>query len=53
MNPTEQDQKELSVEDLAYEKLIREMLEIVKEKSNEKDSSIRESIIQALSKFKY
>jgi hypothetical protein len=42
----------IAEEDINYEKLIKELLEIVKGKSNEKDSSIKESIIQALIKFK-
>jgi hypothetical protein len=39
------------VENVTYEKLIKEMLDIIKEKSNDRDSSIKDSIIQSLNKF--
>ena len=41
----------LLVENVKYEKLIKEMLDIIKEKSNDRDSSIKDSIIQSLNKF--
>ncbi len=34
-----------------YEHLIKKMLDIIKEKSNEKDSSIKEAIMMAISEF--
>jgi hypothetical protein len=51
MNVKNIKKENLLVEDASYEKIIKEMLDIIKEKSNDKDSSVKDSIIQALSNF--
>jgi len=51
MNSKDKKIENSNLEDDSYEKLIKEMLDVIKEKSDDRESSIKDSIIQILNTF--
>ena len=51
MNSKDKKIENANFEDDSYEKLIKEMLDVIKEKSDGRESSIKDSIIQILNTF--